>query len=234
MVLVRKPPYRAAFEGFLEFHRTASVRFDDPALEAPLRGLPYLYETWGTLNVIAAVADVAAECGFEAKRHDVLGRDEDGFFVRVLPGGVPALVLYREADGALVRVVPQRSYNKQSRPLRSISYEQIPDVAIEVDSPSASTQVYIFDPKYKLQSEEGVSAAIEARPKKVDIDTMHAYRDAIRRDDQRVVRYAATLYPGRTTRFAHGLEAISAIPGNGARLQDHVRAVLEPALDMTS
>lgn len=234
MVLVKKPPYRAAFEGFLEFHRAASVRFDDPALEAPLRGLPHLYETWGTLNVIAAVADVAAECSFEAKRHDVLGRDEDGFFVRVLPGGVPALVLYREADRARVRVVPQRSYSRQSQPLRSVSYEQIPDIAVEVDRPSVATQVYIFDPKYKLQSEEGLPAAVNARPKKVDIDTMHAYRDAIRCEDRRVVRYAATLYPGPTTQFAPGLEAISAIPGDGARLRDHVRSVLEPAFDTTS
>jgi hypothetical protein len=56
----------------------------------------------------------------------------------------------------------------------------------------------VFD--FELASEE--VAAIddapfdEGKPKKVDIDKMHAYRDAIRdADDYRVVRFAGILYP---------------------------------------
>ena len=64
MVLLRRPDYRAALEGFLEFRRTVSIHLDEPALDAPLENLPSLYETWGTLQIIKALADVAVELGY--------------------------------------------------------------------------------------------------------------------------------------------------------------------------
>ena len=73
--------------------------------------------------------------------------------------------------------------------------------------------------------------ADNARPKKIDIDTMHAYRDAIRdKLDRRVVRFAATLYPGPTTTFGPGLEAISAVPGEDEELNASLRSAILPAL----
>jgi len=51
------------------------------------------------------------------------------------------------------------------------------------------------------------------KPKKVDIDKMHAYRDSIRDVwDNRIVSYAAILYPGKTVEFGSGLAAISTRP----------------------
>ena len=56
MVLLNRPLYRAALEGYVEFHRSASVRLDNPALDSPLENLPTLYQHWGTLKVFAAGA----------------------------------------------------------------------------------------------------------------------------------------------------------------------------------
>lgn len=43
---------------------------------------------------------------------------------------------------------------------------------------------------------------------------MHAYRDAIRSpDNQRIVRFAATLYPGPTEEYGTDLAAVRAWPG---------------------
>ena len=60
--------------------------------------------------------------------------------------------------------------------------------------------------------------APDGRQKKADIDTMHAYRDAIR-DEQgrRVVEYAAILYPGDEVRFDVGLEALKSHQLAGVR-----------------
>jgi len=44
MVLLKRPAYRALFEGYLELHRAAAVRIEDPALDAPLDNLPHLYQ----------------------------------------------------------------------------------------------------------------------------------------------------------------------------------------------
>lgn len=63
----------------------------------------------------------------------------------------------------------------------------------------------------------------------VDIDKMHAYRDAIRGPEgERLVRYAATLYPGPTVTYTRGLEAIRAYPGEDGHLAPRVSRILEP------
>ena len=88
-------------------------------------------------------------------------------------------------------------------------------LSIEVAGPGDEVAVWIFDPKYKL-----VSATVPAAtagddqtdasqppglPKRLDLDAMHAYRDAIRvPDGEPVVRYARPSTPAkpRTTTTA--------------------------------
>ena len=58
-------------------------------------------------------------------------------------------------------------------------------------------RLFVFDPKYKLDSEGHDEESLTGRPHKTDIDKMHAYRDAIRGEGgKRVIEYAAILYPG--------------------------------------
>ena len=88
--------------------------------------------------------------------------------------------------------------------------------------PDGTPRLYLFDPKYKLDSEE-IDGVVDGKPKKVDIDKMHAYRDAIRGDDgSAVVRFAATLYPGSTLSFSDGLAALQAYPGREIELKQQV------------
>ena len=79
---------------------------------------------------------------------------------------------------------------------------------------------------------EGKSA--DGKPKKTDIDKMHAYRDAIRGEDGiRVVRYAAILYPGPEVSYSEGLEALRAYPGAEQDLERRIRSLLQCALRLT-
>ena len=73
--------------------------------------------------------------------------------------------------------------------------------------------------------------APDGKPKKADIDTMHAYRDAIRDEQGRhVVRYAAILYPGPEVRFDEGLEALQSVPGMEQGLEARLGEVIVAAL----
>jgi hypothetical protein len=109
-----------------------------------------------------------------------------------------------------------------------------------VHDPGGQAHVWISDPKYKLISaaststvdDEGADPPQRAgAPKRIDLDAMHAYRDAIRdRDGRRVVEYAATLYPGETTIYDDGLAAIRAYPTETASLHADLRRVLTRAL----
>ncbi|MDQ3694440.1 MAG: restriction endonuclease-like protein [Chloroflexota bacterium] len=210
MVLLKRPPYRAALAGYLELHRSVAVRLEEPALAAPLENLPALYQVWGTLHILTALLDVAAMLEFRVTGQRLTGRDQEGVFVRVLPDGQPAVELARQ-DGCTVRLVPERTIGRTG-PLRSISLPQRPDVAIAIERPGRPTEVVIFDPKNKLDGEM-IEDIGDGKPRKADIDKMHAYRDAIRDASlARVVSYAATLYPGPEVRYADGIEALSAYP----------------------
>jgi PD-(D/E)XK nuclease superfamily protein len=157
--------------------------------------------------------------------------DVDGsVLVRVLPDAQPAVVLRHPASEAVVTLTPQRSFTATGKALRSISFKQIPDITLEVAAPGELPRLLLFDPKYKLDSEaEGEIG--DGKPKKPDIDAMHAYRDAIRtQSETHVVEYAAILYPGPEKRYGDGIEALSARPLQPEVLEHRVRAVVAHAL----
>jgi len=237
MVLLNRPSYKAAFQGYIEFHRDAAIRLDEPRLDAPLENVPYLYQVWGTIIVIQTLLEVGAQLGYRAATHRLVQRDMGGLCLRVLPDGRPAVVMVHPECRTVVKLIPERTY-RTTGGLQSISFSQRPDIAIEVVSVTQGTAVYIFDPKYKLQSEhmqaspDGADVAVSpGMPKKVDIDKMHSYRDSIRDSNlQRAVRYAAILYPGAEVRYADDIEALHAYPGDVDALKTRLSEVLRKAL----
>lgn len=226
MVLQRVPAYRAAFEGLLAFLRGSCARLDAPFLAAPLENVPALYQLWGTLQVLLAVLECAPSLGLRVQRQRLVTPSASGAHVHVLRDGEPALELLGQ-DGTRLEVIPERSYGREGD-LHSVSFEQRPDVALEVHR-GGRAELLLFDPKYKLDSEHQEPS--EGHPKKVDIDKMHAYRDAIRDAQQRpVVRFVATLYPGKERDFDEGLAALCARPGHAAALRARVAKELERVL----
>jgi len=229
MVLLRRPEYRYTLEGYIELNRSAVPQFHSPHLEAPLEGLPALYQTWGVLQVLDILLDVAVESGFDEAQQRLVSHDPSGVFLRVLRDGKPAVVARRPSDNTVLRLTPQRIYMPNDSSYRSVSYRQKPDVAIEIERPGKRGRILLFDPKYKLNSDR--LGGKPQRPKKDDIDAMHAYRDAIRDGSgQRVVEFAATLYPGPTKNYDEGLRALSAVPDDEEALRRELRRVLTDAL----
>ncbi|HSU17509.1 nuclease domain-containing protein [Longimicrobium sp.] len=229
MVLLKRDPYRAALAGLLELHRRVAVQLQAPEMEAPLENLPALYQLWGTLHVADALLDAAAGHGWRVSEQRLVQRTRDGLFVQALPGNQAAVTLLHEATGGEVKLIPERTYGAGGE-LRSFTYRQIPDVAVELRVPGASPRVWLFDPKYKLDGEP-LDAEGGTKPLKVDIDKMHAYRDAIRTPEgNRVVRCAAILYPGPPVRYNGGIEAISAVPEHDASIRERLHAILSSAL----
>tara|TARA_R110000868_G_scaffold405577_1_gene685087 strand:- start:7146 stop:8738 length:1593 start_codon:yes stop_codon:yes gene_type:complete len=229
MVLLKNEPYRAAMEGWLEFTKSQTVQLDLPQLDAPLENLPLLYETWGVLKVIEALLVVAARHGYQTIKQRLVKRPAGDLFVEVLPDGQPALVMKHPDTARVLSLRPQANY-RRSGTLNSISFAQIPDISIEIKSDDGRHDLLIFDPKYKLRSEilADSSAPPDGRPKKEDIDKMHAYRDAIRDENMNhVVRFAATLYPGQENQMFHDdIAAISAVPGEGSKLEETLDQIL--------
>jgi len=142
--------------------------------------------------------------------------EDRGLFIRIqgLSYSLAALAveLLHGGTGTQVRLIPERTYGT-SGALRSISYAERPDVAVEVVPVGEPAPVYFFDPKDKLDGEPVHGDGSDGKPRKGDIDKMHAYRDAIRdASGGRVVRSAAILYPGPAVRYAAGIEALPTCP----------------------
>ena len=190
--------------------------------------------------MIAAILDVGDDLGFVTQEQRIARHTDHSVFIRVLPDGQPALVMVHPDDGGEIRVIPQKSFGRTARPYRSISFAQRPDLTVQTSRPGAHTQLLVFDPKYKLRSEGMAGSTAEdddslegepGQPKKVDIDKMHAYRDAIRDDRLRpVVSHAAILYPGATVEYDGGVAALSALPDDPKPLIDAVKDILRTAL----
>jgi predicted component of viral defense system (DUF524 family) len=234
MVLLNRPAYRAVLDGYLELHRRIAARFEDPALDTPLENLPYLYQIWGTLQVIRAVLDSGADLGWVQHRQDLVTRTRDGVVVRILQNGEPALMLKHPVTNAEVRVIPQPTYGRRgTRDVRSFTYDQKPDVAVVVRRPGELPRLWLFDPKYKLDGEPLEQEPAAGKPMKVDIDKMHAYRDAIRHESGvRVVEYAAIMYPGPEMHYEDvGIDALSAVPGDTGAMERRLETVLRAALE---
>lgn len=230
MVLLKRAEYRSVLEGYLELQRRLAVRLESPLLESPLENLPALYQLWGTLIVLDALVAMADELGYRAGPQRLFRHGAGEVFIEVVPDGRPVVTLVHEASGTRVELIPERSFGTTA-PLRSISFTQRPDVVVTIQRPSQPVELVLFDPKYKLDGDLIEGETADGRPKKVDIDKMHAYRDAIRdADGQRVVSSAAILYPGPDVRYGDRIGAIRAIPGDDATLYDRTREILREAL----
>lgn len=229
MVLMKRMEYRAAYEGFLEFRRRRRVYLDEPEMDEPLQNLPYLYQLWCTLVVLGEVVERMVEKGWLVASQRLVTPRASGMYLDVLRDGRPAVVM-RDGAGRRLRVIPERSFGRKGSPLRSVSFSQRPDISIELTGPDG-TAVLLLDPKYKLDSESDADPG-DGTPKKVDVDKMHAYRDAIRDPSgAHVVRHAATLYPGRSTRYGDDVSAIRSYPGEESEMRGRVRMRVEELVD---
>lgn len=230
MVLLNRPEYRAVLDGFVEFRRSVAVHLEDAALDTPLQNLPYLYQRWCLLVVIDAVTRAAGKRNYRVVEERLSRRRQGALFIDVLPMGGP-LVRYRhDESGTEATLTHERRFDQTGSP-RSVSFPQRPDIVLDVRNRDSVPRLFIFDPKYKLDSEGLDEKGLTGRPKKSDIDKMHAYRDAIRGDGNRqVVNYAAILYPGPSQHFGGNVAALQAVGGHEAGLRMELDAVLSSAL----
>ena len=231
MVLLNRSEYRAVLDGLIEFRRSVAVHLDDAALDAPLKNLPYLYQRWCLLEVIDNVTRAAGELGYRVVEERMSRRRQSALFIDLLPIGKP-LVRYRhDESGTEATLTHERTFGSNGSP-GSVSFQQRPDIVLEVRKPDLAPRLFVFDPKYKLDSEDHDEEGQTGRPKKTDIDKMHAYRDAIRVEGgERVVEYAAILYPGPSKDFGGNVAALGAVAGREARLRKELDKISGSALE---
>lgn len=218
--------YGTALEIYLEFIQNRSITLESSELDTPFKKIPELYQIWGTLQIINSLIKVAKQKGYHLEKEQLIIRDGGGLKVCLLPKGKTEIVLIHPKNKIKVSLFYEKTYTKNSKQLKVTSYNKRPDVAIEIESPNNNPQVYIFDPKYKLNKNYD-------RPKTEDIDKMHTYRDAIRDEEGKfAVKYAAILYPGSHQSYSQELEALPANPKHPEKLEKQLDRILNIALEV--
>jgi hypothetical protein len=227
MVLLKKPPYRAVLEGYLELLKQFLVRLEEPKLLQAFNEFPYLYQLWGTLKVVNAVLQVCGQSGFRCVSHPLLKRDKAGLLVQIVADGQPAVELTRRATGTRVRLIPMKTAASGEQE-QSSGQEQRQFIAIEITTPGKQTGVILFDTKYQVA---GDNAALAVEPIKEDVLKMLVSLNMTRpADEAAAVLYAAILYPGPRTTFSPLVEALPAHPKDGAALDEILRDVIRRCL----
>jgi hypothetical protein len=230
MVTMRDPRYRAVHRIWQDLTRQLLVTLDEPGLDVPLRNVPLLYERWVTLIAVDALLQAAEAAGWAIRSQRLIQRQPDGIYVRLLRDGVSVLELRNPRSGASASLVPQRAFAADIGVSRSASLRQVPDLTLEVDhGDGGQPRLLLLDPKYKLDGEFGDEA--EVTPKKIDIDKMHAYRDAIVHgpERERIVNFAAIVYPGPECRY-HRVAALSGRPEQARELHAGLYTLFQMAL----
>ena len=166
-VLLCNPVYAAALEGFTRLRLNARVRLDLPLMDAPLENIPRLYEVWCSLVVIDSILAAAERHAWSADTQTLVALTNAGPYVS-MSNSRAVLRLSRGSRTATLFTQPR--YLPHGKGLHSISYAQVPDLALMLEEPGHRPQLHLFDLKYKLSNDE---ADTGGGPTKTDVDKMH-------------------------------------------------------------
>lgn len=202
MVLLKNMYYKEIFKSYIELQKNIIIKFEENEMLAQLNDIPYIYQMWATLKVLNSLISFANNNNYIIIRENILTKMNGLPIMNFKKNGKICLELDKVENNIKIKVELEKIYNSEGI-IQSISFNQKPDIAIEIYKYDEPIGVIIFDPKYKLDSENLTDKDSDTegnqKPKKEDIDKMHAYRDSIRiKQGNNIVKYAIILYPGNT------------------------------------
>jgi hypothetical protein len=182
--LEREVNYRRFYQLYQDFLWSPYFQTSD-VFKLGIKDLPTIYEYWCTLFVCQSVLGLI-DRNWGLRTQSILTTHRLGYELDIKKRG-PLLVMQQGSKS--ITVYFKMPFTPESRPYRSYTHAQVPDITIEVKTEN-SRQLMILDPKYRhnLQFGEDPESAI---------NKMHVYKDSIRDvDGNKAVSRAFVLYPG--------------------------------------
>lgn len=207
LVLQQKVGYSSVYRIWQELKFYLDV-FDNQS-SISMKSVAEIYEVWCFLTLRNILID---ELGFKevaAKKQELQLKK---FFEYELKDGLAGAFKFERDDGVKARLAHEQRFRKTTKPIRTYSVSQTPDILLEVTFPNGGQLIWLFDAKYRIKTKKNqyddVNQDIEATDYVPDdaINQMHRYRDALIRvnenkhqnsvDKSRPVFGAFALYPG--------------------------------------
>ena len=182
--LEREVNYRRFYQLYQEFLWSPYFQKSD-VFKLGIKDLPTIYEYWCTLFVCQSMLGLVDQ-NWVLRTQSILATHRLGYELDIKKRG-PLLVMQQGSKS--IWVYYKMAFAPESRPYRSYTHTQVPDITIEVKTEN-SRQLMILDPKYRYNLKFGED------PESA-INKMHVYKDSIRDfQGNKAVSKAIVLYPG--------------------------------------
>ncbi|AMT96519.1 MULTISPECIES: DUF2357 domain-containing protein [Psychrobacter] len=207
LVLQQKVGYSSVYRIWQELKFYLDV-FDNQS-SISMKSVAEIYEVWCFLTLRNILIDELDFKEVATKKQELQLKK---FFEYQLKDGFAGAFKFERDDGVKARLAHEPRFRKTTKPIRTYSVSQEPDILLEVTFPNNRQFIWLFDAKYRIKTKKNqyddVNQDIEKNDYVPDdaINQMHRYRDALIRvneskhengvDKSRPVFGAFALYPG--------------------------------------
>jgi uncharacterized protein len=195
LVLQQKPGYSKVYKAWQQLVWFLEQLGNDSTLS--VRNVAELYEVWCFLQV----RNILLELGFSETANKKVVLVNRGLDVTMKDGMAGAFHFHRD-DGVFIRLAHEPIFREGTKPIRTWTTIQKPDIVLKAEFPDGSEIFWIFDAKYRIDTERKGNNDLVPDDA---LNQMHRYRDALiyqhkvapsYSEKSRPVFGAYVLYPG--------------------------------------
>ena len=219
-VLLKNFVYSQFFQLYLQLRYELKIKLDTQQFltDLSLRKMADIYEMWAIFYTAHVILDVLVNAGFTLSLNSFFTEQEEGRFQVDVVRNRSSIILVKNDLRVELKYEPK--YVRLNR-IPGLGIDSgtylTPDFALEIWRGQEVDSVIIFDPKYRIQKQNGINSyPYDAYGKMADYRQRICYlpnnfRDP-RQDLQEVVNSAYILYPGDELRHNPRRPELGAIP----------------------
>lgn len=207
-ILQQRSGYSQIYKAWLMLKN--SLDLVDGKMDIGMKKIWELYEIWCFLvmkRLIAKVLDL------DLNDSEHVREDKSQMLNTMVKSEMTHVVEFdNKANGDVVRLEYQHTYNRSTKEFKTTTTEQRPDIVVTIRKTDGFVLTYLYDAKYRVQDDkndceldDGADIDIADYPMPDAINQMHRYRDAIYyaiKEDERPrgkeIIGGYILFPGRT------------------------------------
>ena len=207
-ILQQRSGYSQIYKAWLMLKN--SLDLVDGKMDIGMKKIWELYEIWCFLVMKRLIAKVL---NLDLNDSEHVREDKSQMLNTMVKSEMTHVVEFdNKANGDVVRLEYQHTYNRSTKEFKTTTTEQRPDIVVTIRKTNGFVLTYLYDAKYRVQDDkndceldDGADIDIADYPMPDAINQMHRYRDAIYyaiKEDERPrgkeIIGGYILFPGRT------------------------------------
>lgn len=197
LVLQKATGYSSVYKSWIMLN--SGLKFLDGIQQIELKNIAELYQIWCFLEMKNVLQSLLGKSNPD--EIDLAEKIQVDDFVFKIDRGIKSKISFKNSNGDLIDLYHDYSFDTDSGLVKSYTVKQRPDIVLQItknDLKENYILTYLFDAKYRLQSDENENAP--ELPPDDAINQMHRYRDAIyfnsKNKPQKEIIGAYILFPG--------------------------------------